>query len=65
MSTTQTDPSRNINTIIPAAACLMLLTAGSVSVYGSGDVLPVVTSIAIVCILSLVIIMVIVKKTPS
>ena len=39
--------------IIPAAACLMLLTLGSVSMYGSYDVLPVIATILNFCILSL------------
>jgi hypothetical protein len=51
--------------IIPAAACLMLLTAGSVSMYGSYDVLPVIASIIIFCILSLVIMIAVPKRAGS
>ena len=54
------------HTIIPAAACLTLLTAGSLSIYGNFDlVLPFIVSISIVCILYLVIMMVVKQKTPS
>jgi hypothetical protein len=54
------------HTIIPAVACLTLLTAGSLSVYGSFDlVLPLIVSISTVCILYLVIVMAITHKTPS
>jgi len=40
------------HTIIPAAACLTLLTAGSLSVYGDFDlVIPLIVSVSAVCIL--------------
>ncbi len=49
--------------IITAAACLTLLTAGSLSIYGNFDlVLPFIVSISIVCILYLVIMMVVHAK---
>jgi hypothetical protein len=46
------------HTIIPAAACLTLLTAGSLSVYGDFDlVIPLIVSVSAVCILYLAIMM--------
>jgi len=66
VSRTQTNPERMNHTIIPAAACLTLLTAGSLSIYGNFDlVLPFIVSISTVCILYLVIVMVVTQKTPS
>jgi hypothetical protein len=54
------------HTIIPAAACLTLLTAGSLSIYGNVDlVFPFIAVISIVCILYLLIMMVALHKTPS
>jgi hypothetical protein len=65
VSRTETNPDKINHTIIPAAACLTLLTAGTLSVYGSFDLfLPVLVSISAICILYLLIVMVVVKKTP-
>jgi hypothetical protein len=67
VSRTQTDLSKcrcSIG-IIPAAACLMLLTAVSVSMYGSYDFLPVIMSIIIICILFLGIMIALPKRAVS
>jgi hypothetical protein len=51
------------HTIIPAAACLTFLTAGSLSIYGNFDlILPSIIAISIVCILYLVFMMVLHKR---
>jgi hypothetical protein len=52
--------------IIPAAACLTLLTAGSLSVYGDFDlVIPLIVSVLAVCILYLAIMMAVRHTTTS
>jgi hypothetical protein len=64
MSRTETNPDKINHTIIPAAACLALLTMGTLSVYGSFDLLlPFIVSISAVCILYLLIVMVVGQKT--
>jgi hypothetical protein len=66
MSRTQTNPDRMNHIIIPAAACLTLLTAGSLSVYGDFDlVIPLIVSVLAVCILYLAIMMAVRHTTTS
>lgn len=54
------------HTIIPAAACLTLLTTGSLSVYGDVDlIIPLIVSVSAVCILYLTIMIAVTHTTPS
>lgn len=54
------------HTIIPAAACLTLLTAGSLSVYGDFDLIaPLIVSVSAFCILYLAIMIAVTHTTPS
>ena len=62
MNRTQTDPEKIHHTIIPAAACLTLLTVGSLSIYGSFDfTLPLIVAIVSVFVVYFVIL----KITPQ
>jgi len=66
VSRTQTNPDRVNHTIIPAAACLTLLTAGSLSVYGDFDLIaPLIVSVSAFCILYLAIMIAVTHTTPS
>jgi hypothetical protein len=62
---TQIDPDKMNHTIVPAAACLTLLTAGSLSVYGNFDlILPLLAAIAGVFVIYMAVIMVTTRKIP-
>ncbi|WP_157677708.1 hypothetical protein [Methanoregula boonei] len=66
MSRTETNLDKINHTVIPAAACLALLSAGSLSVYGEFDlVVPLIASISAVCILYLAIMIAARHTAPS
>jgi hypothetical protein len=63
VSTVQTKPAKTGFHIIPAAACLTFLTAGSVSLYGDCDTICLITVIAFFCMIFLTAAVVVAKRT--